>query len=891
MPAIKRWFAESTNPERRPGGPQRRHRGRRPVHRALRRARDARRGARRRWPTTRWSSRWPTRRPRSRPRRPSRTPRIIATGRSDYPNQINNVLCFPGIFRGALDVRAPRDHRGDEDGRRPRHRRRRPRRRAARGLHHPLAVQPRRRRRRSPPRWPSRPRARAPPRPIPARDRLRAGRHRSPSDLRRARSRPHEGSPSPAATGRIGSLLVDGCRSRGDEVTILSRARRAGASACWDPMAGPAPAEALAGRDAVVHLAGEDVAQRWTDDAQAAHPRVARDRHPQPRRGHRARPSRARGVLVSASAVGYYGDRAATSGSTRTRRPATTSSPRSAWPGSARPQPPRSSALRVVRVRTGVVLDRQGGALREDAAAVPARRRRPGGRRQAVRCPGSTSTTSSASTSPPSTATRWRGPVNATAPAAGDQQGVLQGARPRAAPAGDRARARRSRSRRSTARWPRSSPRASAPCPARAARARATPSGTPTSTRRCARRCGRLTTAQGRAGKVGPWRPRAARIATSRSPGCSRSPASWSARCPPGARKRGRLRRRDPARGRRRRARPRHPRDHRRPRTSARPPSARQEREHRARATAELQAELRLREGRGEAARGLEGAEAIAARQALRRRTSTAPSTPTPAAACGRRVHRRASNRVECERFRARRGEDPALDLGTAHRPLRVPGHHGRRAASSRPDASSIGYPYRALVHFGSGRFTLLQDQRPPRRGLADARVPGARSDACGGTAALTHRRRRPIVRTHDGRAAPRPRPPRRRPRPRRTPRDRAPRAPAPRSPPRRPSARSPSPRSRRPRSARPSAELAARRARRSLRRAAAAISRAARASRWRPAAGRWSSTAARDPGATLLVTRGGLDGGEPLVHVLAAAPRPDRLPLRVRLRPARPAR
>jgi malate dehydrogenase (oxaloacetate-decarboxylating) len=33
--------------------------------------------------------------------------RIMATGRSDYPNQINNVLCFPGIFRGALDARAP----------------------------------------------------------------------------------------------------------------------------------------------------------------------------------------------------------------------------------------------------------------------------------------------------------------------------------------------------------------------------------------------------------------------------------------------------------------------------------------------------------------------------------------------------------------------------------------------------------------------------------------------------------------------------------------------------------------------------------------------------------------------------------------------------------------
>ena len=32
--------------------------------------------------------------------------RIVATGRSDYPNQINNVLAFPGIFRGAFDVHA-----------------------------------------------------------------------------------------------------------------------------------------------------------------------------------------------------------------------------------------------------------------------------------------------------------------------------------------------------------------------------------------------------------------------------------------------------------------------------------------------------------------------------------------------------------------------------------------------------------------------------------------------------------------------------------------------------------------------------------------------------------------------------------------------------------------
>ena len=39
---------------------------------------------------------------------------VMATGRSDYPNQINNVLCFPGIFRGALACRASRINEGDE---------------------------------------------------------------------------------------------------------------------------------------------------------------------------------------------------------------------------------------------------------------------------------------------------------------------------------------------------------------------------------------------------------------------------------------------------------------------------------------------------------------------------------------------------------------------------------------------------------------------------------------------------------------------------------------------------------------------------------------------------------------------------------------------------------
>src|SRR3954449_4119811 len=106
--------------------------------------------------------------------------RIVATGRSDYPNQINNVLAFPGIFRGALDVRAgsipepmkaaaaggpprrarPPHPRADEARGGGRDRGDRPRERPARGLRDPVGLQPRgvpggRRRggRRGAPRW------------------------------------------------------------------------------------------------------------------------------------------------------------------------------------------------------------------------------------------------------------------------------------------------------------------------------------------------------------------------------------------------------------------------------------------------------------------------------------------------------------------------------------------------------------------------------------------------------------------------------------------------------------------------------------------------------------------------------------------------------------------
>ena len=44
--------------------------------------------------------------PEIQPEEAERHVRVMATGRSDYPNQINNVLCFPGFFRGLLDIRA-----------------------------------------------------------------------------------------------------------------------------------------------------------------------------------------------------------------------------------------------------------------------------------------------------------------------------------------------------------------------------------------------------------------------------------------------------------------------------------------------------------------------------------------------------------------------------------------------------------------------------------------------------------------------------------------------------------------------------------------------------------------------------------------------------------------
>jgi uncharacterized protein (TIGR01777 family) len=169
------------------------------------------------------------------------------------------------------------------------------------------------------------------------------------------------------ATGLIGSRLVAALRGRGDDVTVLSRdaeraRRELGVPAvAWRPEEEPAPAAALAGRDAAVHLAGAGVSQRWTDQAK----RAIRDSRvigtANLVAGIEAADPRP-GALVSGSAVGFYGAH----GSERVdeRTPAGDDFLARVVVGwEAAAQAVREHGLRVVLIRTGVVLDRRGGAL------------------------------------------------------------------------------------------------------------------------------------------------------------------------------------------------------------------------------------------------------------------------------------------------------------------------------------------------------------------------------------------------------------------------------------------------------------------------------------------------------------------------------------------------
>ncbi|HTA13994.1 MAG TPA: TIGR01777 family oxidoreductase [Solirubrobacteraceae bacterium] len=183
------------------------------------------------------------------------------------------------------------------------------------------------------------------------------------------------------ATGLIGPQVVESLRDRGDEVTVLSRDPRraldrldrpsasqnvlsaALQTVAWDPSREPPPAAALAGRDVVVHLAGENVAQRWNASAKHAirASRVTGTRNLVQGLASLPADERPR-ILVSGSAIGYYGthgdepiDEEAPAGSDFLAQTC------AAWETEA--QAAEQLGVRVVRVRTGVVLDRNGGAL------------------------------------------------------------------------------------------------------------------------------------------------------------------------------------------------------------------------------------------------------------------------------------------------------------------------------------------------------------------------------------------------------------------------------------------------------------------------------------------------------------------------------------------------
>ncbi|MGA2470598.1 MAG: TIGR01777 family oxidoreductase [Solirubrobacteraceae bacterium] len=162
------------------------------------------------------------------------------------------------------------------------------------------------------------------------------------------------------ASGLIGARLVEALRARGDEVIELSRSGKDGAVR-WDPSSEPAPATALGGADGVVHLAAENIAQRWTARTREAIRTSRTVGTANLVAGIAAAKPRPR-VLVSASAIGYYGNRG-------DEPLSETSSAGQDWLAQVCVDWERAAlraaelGLRVCVLRTGVVLDAGGGAL------------------------------------------------------------------------------------------------------------------------------------------------------------------------------------------------------------------------------------------------------------------------------------------------------------------------------------------------------------------------------------------------------------------------------------------------------------------------------------------------------------------------------------------------
>jgi len=165
------------------------------------------------------------------------------------------------------------------------------------------------------------------------------------------------------AGGLIGSALLRQLATGGHRVIRLVRRAAGPGEISWDPVAGRLDPNDLEGLDAVVHLAGENVGVRWTT-ARKARIRVSRIQGTRVLSEALARTRRHPRVLVSASAIGIYGDRGdenLTERSAPGPREDFLAAVGQEWENAAAPA--RTAGIRVVHPRFGVVLSPAGGAL------------------------------------------------------------------------------------------------------------------------------------------------------------------------------------------------------------------------------------------------------------------------------------------------------------------------------------------------------------------------------------------------------------------------------------------------------------------------------------------------------------------------------------------------
>src|SRR5262245_13091535 len=166
------------------------------------------------------------------------------------------------------------------------------------------------------------------------------------------------------STGLVGRALVSSLTGAGHQVIRLVRSQpgQGERDIYWDPATGSLDPNRLEGLDGVVHRAGESIADgRWTAEKKARI-RNSRVKGTQlldeglAQRAHRPR------TLICSSAIGYYGDRGAEI-LREDSRPGSGFLPDVCRDWEAAPKPAADSGIRVVNLRTGLVLSSAGGAL------------------------------------------------------------------------------------------------------------------------------------------------------------------------------------------------------------------------------------------------------------------------------------------------------------------------------------------------------------------------------------------------------------------------------------------------------------------------------------------------------------------------------------------------